>query len=137
MSNPPWLIVRLFFPSKVNIVKMMILKFCGEKEDNLHTNALTGLDHSWILFRSLTRATLNIKCLVRMFAQVVPEEPDRCVYVQVSDASGSMRVTVVREENPFNQSDLLSDECFILDHGKNKMIFVWKGKQTISLAASL
>uniref|UniRef100_A0A8D3E083 Scinderin n=1 Tax=Scophthalmus maximus TaxID=52904 RepID=A0A8D3E083_SCOMX len=51
----------------------------------------------------------------------------------VSDASGSMRVTVVREENPFNQSDLLSDECFILDHGKNKMIFVWKGKQTISL----
>uniref|UniRef100_A0A8D3B432 Scinderin n=1 Tax=Scophthalmus maximus TaxID=52904 RepID=A0A8D3B432_SCOMX len=45
----------------------------------------------------------------------------------VSDASGSMRVTVVREENPFNQSDLLSDECFILDHGKNKMIFVWKG----------
>uniref|UniRef100_A0A3Q4I2K0 Macrophage-capping protein n=1 Tax=Neolamprologus brichardi TaxID=32507 RepID=A0A3Q4I2K0_NEOBR len=45
----------------------------------------------------------------------------------VSDASGSMTVTVVKEENPFLQSDLLSDECFILDHGKNKMIFVWKG----------
>ncbi|XP_060948749.1 adseverin [Limanda limanda] len=45
----------------------------------------------------------------------------------VSDASGSMKVTAVREENPFDQSDLLSDECFILDHGKNKMIFVWKG----------
>uniref|UniRef100_A0A8C4P0G4 Scinderin n=1 Tax=Dicentrarchus labrax TaxID=13489 RepID=A0A8C4P0G4_DICLA len=32
-------------------------------------------------------------------------------------------------ENPFLQSDLLSDECFILDHGKNKMIFVWKGQK--------
>uniref|UniRef100_A0A8C4IQW0 Scinderin n=1 Tax=Dicentrarchus labrax TaxID=13489 RepID=A0A8C4IQW0_DICLA len=47
----------------------------------------------------------------------------------VSDASGSMKVTVVKEENPFLQSDLLSDECFILDHGKNKMIFVWKGQK--------
>ncbi|TNM92619.1 hypothetical protein fugu_018021 [Takifugu bimaculatus] len=45
----------------------------------------------------------------------------------VSDASGSMKVTLVREENPFHQTDLLSDECFILDHGKNKMLFVWKG----------
>lgn len=58
------------------------------------------------------------------------EQPaDFCVlHHQVSDASGSMKVTVVKEENPFLQSDLLSDECFILDHGKNKMIFVWKGK---------
>lgn len=48
-------------------------------------------------------------------------------YFQVSDASGSMKVTLVREENPFHQTDLLSDECFILDHGKNKMLFVWKG----------
>lgn len=45
----------------------------------------------------------------------------------VSDASGSMKVTVVKEENPFVQSDLISEECFILDHGKNNMIFVWKG----------
>ncbi|TKS88771.1 Adseverin Scinderin [Collichthys lucidus] len=45
----------------------------------------------------------------------------------VSDASGSMKVTVVKEENPFLQSDLLSDECFILDHGNNNIIFVWKG----------
>ncbi|KAK9526357.1 hypothetical protein VZT92_015062 [Zoarces viviparus] len=45
----------------------------------------------------------------------------------VSDASGSMKVTVVKQENPFLQSDLLSDECFILDHGGNNMIFVWKG----------
>uniref|UniRef100_A0A674EBK5 Scinderin n=1 Tax=Salmo trutta TaxID=8032 RepID=A0A674EBK5_SALTR len=45
----------------------------------------------------------------------------------VSDASGEMQVTLVSEENPFSQSHLLSDECFILDHGKSKMIFVWKG----------
>ncbi len=43
-----------------------------------------------------------------------------------------MKVTIVKEENPFDQSDLLSDECFILDHGKNKMIFVWKGNQTVA-----
>ncbi|XP_028255029.1 scinderin isoform X2 [Parambassis ranga] len=47
----------------------------------------------------------------------------------VSDASGSMKVNVVKEENPFLQSDLLSEECFILDQGKNRMIFVWKGQK--------
>ncbi|XP_027143130.1 adseverin-like [Larimichthys crocea] len=46
----------------------------------------------------------------------------------VSDASGSMKVTVVKEENPFHQSDLLSDECFILDHGNSNIIYVWKGR---------
>uniref|UniRef100_A0A452V9P8 Scinderin n=1 Tax=Ursus maritimus TaxID=29073 RepID=A0A452V9P8_URSMA len=47
----------------------------------------------------------------------------------VSDASGSMRVTVVAEENPFSMAMLLSEECFILDHGAAKQIFVWKGKK--------
>ncbi|KAK7138857.1 hypothetical protein R3I93_016080 [Phoxinus phoxinus] len=46
----------------------------------------------------------------------------------VSDATGKMQVSLVSEENPFSQSDLLSEECFILDHGKSKMIFVWKGR---------
>ncbi|XP_028927247.1 adseverin isoform X1 [Ornithorhynchus anatinus] len=46
----------------------------------------------------------------------------------VSDASGSMRVTPVAEENPFSRKLLLSEECFILDHGKARQIFVWKGK---------
>uniref|UniRef100_A0A8C1ETY9 Scinderin n=1 Tax=Cyprinus carpio carpio TaxID=630221 RepID=A0A8C1ETY9_CYPCA len=45
----------------------------------------------------------------------------------VSDATGKMKVSLVSDENPFNQSDLLSEECFILDHGKSKIIFVWKG----------
>uniref|UniRef100_A0A8C1K3N6 Scinderin n=1 Tax=Cyprinus carpio TaxID=7962 RepID=A0A8C1K3N6_CYPCA len=47
--------------------------------------------------------------------------------LQVSDATGKMKVSLVSDENPFNQSDLLSEECFILDHGKSKIIFVWKG----------
>lgn len=38
-----------------------------------------------------------------------------------------MKVTLVSEDNPFSQSNLLTGECFILDHGKNKMIYVWKG----------
>ncbi|KAM7323153.1 hypothetical protein ACRRTK_017259 [Alexandromys fortis] len=46
----------------------------------------------------------------------------------VSDASGSMKVTLVAEENPFSMAMLLSEECFILDHGTAKQIFVWKGK---------
>ncbi|KAJ8290637.1 hypothetical protein GJAV_G00015600 [Gymnothorax javanicus] len=46
----------------------------------------------------------------------------------VSDATGTMRVSVVSEENPFSQSLLLSDECFILDYGKSRMVFVWKGR---------
>ncbi|XP_062870523.1 adseverin [Trichomycterus rosablanca] len=46
----------------------------------------------------------------------------------VSDATGKMQVSLISEENPFSQTHLLSDECFILDHGKSKMIFVWKGR---------
>ncbi|KAG9345220.1 hypothetical protein JZ751_009766 [Albula glossodonta] len=46
----------------------------------------------------------------------------------VSDMTGTMQVSLVSEENPFSQSLLLSDECFILDHGQNGMIFVWKGR---------
>ncbi|KAI2664342.1 Gelsolin [Labeo rohita] len=47
---------------------------------------------------------------------------------KVSDASGSMSVTLVADENPFSQSALESTDCFILDHGSNGKIFVWKGK---------
>ncbi|XP_019364042.1 PREDICTED: adseverin [Gavialis gangeticus] len=46
----------------------------------------------------------------------------------VSDASGSMKVSVVAEENPFSRAMLLSEECFILDQGAARKIFVWKGK---------
>uniref|UniRef100_A0A6Q2X982 Scinderin n=1 Tax=Esox lucius TaxID=8010 RepID=A0A6Q2X982_ESOLU len=59
---------------------------------------------------------------------VVEEGSEPLEFIEVSDASGEMQVTLVSEENPFCQSHLLSDECFILDHGKSKMIFVWKGR---------
>uniref|UniRef100_A0A8C4T6P5 Scinderin n=2 Tax=Erpetoichthys calabaricus TaxID=27687 RepID=A0A8C4T6P5_ERPCA len=44
------------------------------------------------------------------------------------NSSGSMQVSMVADENPFPQKLLLSEECFILDHGTNKIIYVWKGK---------
>ncbi|XP_051975842.1 gelsolin-like [Xyrauchen texanus] len=47
---------------------------------------------------------------------------------KVSNASGSISVTLVAEENPFSQSALESTDCFILDHGSSGKIFVWKGK---------
>uniref|UniRef100_A0A8C9YW57 Gelsolin n=1 Tax=Sander lucioperca TaxID=283035 RepID=A0A8C9YW57_SANLU len=47
---------------------------------------------------------------------------------KVSNASGSMAIALVAAENPFAQSALESGDCFILDHGSNGKIFVWKGK---------
>ncbi|GCC23017.1 hypothetical protein chiPu_0001408 [Chiloscyllium punctatum] len=46
----------------------------------------------------------------------------------VSDASGSMKVSLVSAENPFSCDLLLTEECFILDNGADRKIFVWKGK---------
>lgn len=40
-----------------------------------------------------------------------------------------MTITMVAEENPFAQSSLESGDCFILDHGTDGKIFVWKGWQ--------
>nr|XP_019946519.1 PREDICTED: adseverin [Paralichthys olivaceus] len=76
---------------------------------------------------TLTNVSLKSPCHKFRDRTVNIRSETDCRVCQVSDASGSMKVTAVREENPFVQSDLLSDECFILDHGKNKMIFVWKG----------
>ncbi|XP_020369141.2 scinderin [Rhincodon typus] len=47
----------------------------------------------------------------------------------VSDASGSMKVSLVSAENPFSCDLLLTEECFILDNGADRKIFVWKGKK--------
>ncbi|XP_072365237.1 scinderin isoform X1 [Scyliorhinus torazame] len=46
----------------------------------------------------------------------------------VSDASGSMKVSLMSAENPFSCDMLLTEECFILDNGADRKIFVWKGK---------
>uniref|UniRef100_A0A7N8XQI8 Gelsolin n=1 Tax=Mastacembelus armatus TaxID=205130 RepID=A0A7N8XQI8_9TELE len=47
---------------------------------------------------------------------------------KVSNASGGMTIKLVAAENPFTQSALESGDCFILDHGSDGKIFVWKGK---------
>lgn len=46
---------------------------------------------------------------------------------QVSNGAGTMTVSLVADENPFAQGALKSEDCFILDHGKDGKIFVWKG----------
>lgn len=46
---------------------------------------------------------------------------------QVSNGAGTMSVSLVADENPFTQGALKSEDCFILDHGKDGKIFVWKG----------
>lgn len=51
------------------------------------------------------------------------------VLLQVSNGAGNMAVSLVADENPFSQSALSSDDCFILDHGTDGKIFVWKGKR--------
>ncbi|XP_077593091.1 gelsolin a isoform X2 [Stigmatopora nigra] len=48
---------------------------------------------------------------------------------KVSNASGGMTMALVAEENPFPQSALESGDCFILDHGSDGKIYVWKGQQ--------
>ncbi|XP_016011409.2 gelsolin isoform X2 [Rousettus aegyptiacus] len=48
---------------------------------------------------------------------------------KVSNSAGGMSVSLVADENPFAQVVLRSEDCFILDHGKDGKIFVWKGKQ--------
>lgn len=52
--------------------------------------------------------------------------------MQVSNASGAMAVTLIAGENPFSQSALESGDCFILDHGLDGKIFVWKGQCRVS-----
>ncbi|XP_028449467.1 scinderin like b isoform X1 [Perca flavescens] len=45
----------------------------------------------------------------------------------ISDASGSIKVSVVAEASPFKQAMLSPEECYIVDNGVDNNIFVWKG----------
>uniref|UniRef100_A0A8C7M7G8 Macrophage-capping protein n=1 Tax=Oncorhynchus kisutch TaxID=8019 RepID=A0A8C7M7G8_ONCKI len=45
----------------------------------------------------------------------------------ISDAAGSMKVSVVAQTSPFKQEMLSPSECYILDNGSDCKIFVWKG----------
>uniref|UniRef100_A0AAQ6ACQ9 Gelsolin-like domain-containing protein n=1 Tax=Amphiprion ocellaris TaxID=80972 RepID=A0AAQ6ACQ9_AMPOC len=49
------------------------------------------------------------------------------VLYMISDASGSMKVTSVAPSSPFKQAMLSPEECYILDNGVDRNIFVWKG----------
>uniref|UniRef100_A0A8C4MW54 Scinderin n=1 Tax=Equus asinus asinus TaxID=83772 RepID=A0A8C4MW54_EQUAS len=61
--------------------------------------------------------------------QVLVVQPSHNLILEhFSHPQMSSCVTVVAEENPFSMAMLLSEECFILDHGAAKQIFVWKGK---------
>ncbi|KAJ8366200.1 hypothetical protein SKAU_G00150310 [Synaphobranchus kaupii] len=46
----------------------------------------------------------------------------------ISDAAGSMKSTLVAEENPFKQESLSPSECYILDNSRDNKIFLWKGQ---------
>ncbi|XP_008295305.1 scinderin like a [Stegastes partitus] len=46
----------------------------------------------------------------------------------ISDAADSMKTTLVAEKNPFKQNMLSQSECYILDNGADRKVFVWKGK---------
>uniref|UniRef100_A0AAQ5YST0 Gelsolin n=1 Tax=Amphiprion ocellaris TaxID=80972 RepID=A0AAQ5YST0_AMPOC len=59
---------------------------------------------------------------------VCDEGMEREKMLEVSNASGGMTIALVAAENPFAQSALESSDCFILDHGSDGKIFVWKGK---------
>ncbi|XP_010181365.1 PREDICTED: gelsolin, partial [Mesitornis unicolor] len=51
---------------------------------------------------------------------------------KVSNGAGNMAVSLVADENPFSQAALSTDDCFILDHGTDGKIFVWKGRSANS-----
>uniref|UniRef100_A0A8C2AQ78 Scinderin like b n=1 Tax=Cyprinus carpio TaxID=7962 RepID=A0A8C2AQ78_CYPCA len=51
-------------------------------------------------------------------------EPDALIKV---NASGTMKTSVVAQTSPFKQEMLSLDECYILDNGVDKNVFVWKG----------
>ncbi|KAL0966687.1 hypothetical protein UPYG_G00298440 [Umbra pygmaea] len=47
----------------------------------------------------------------------------------ISDASGSMKSSIVAESSPFKQDMLKAEDCFILDNGVDQNVFVWKGSK--------
>ncbi|XP_047662468.1 scinderin like b [Tachysurus fulvidraco] len=47
----------------------------------------------------------------------------------ISDATSTMKTSVVAPSSPFKQEMLSLDDCYILDNGKDGNIFVWKGSK--------
>uniref|UniRef100_A0AAQ5ZIL6 Gelsolin-like domain-containing protein n=1 Tax=Amphiprion ocellaris TaxID=80972 RepID=A0AAQ5ZIL6_AMPOC len=52
-------------------------------------------------------------------------EPEEVL--NISDAAGSMKSTLVADKNPFKQTMLSQNDCYIVDNGADNKLFVWKG----------
>ncbi|XP_072524708.1 scinderin like b [Salminus brasiliensis] len=59
--------------------------------------------------------------------QVDKSNRNKGALYMISDATGSMKTSVVAQSSPFKQAMLSADECYILDNGVDKNVFVWKG----------
>ncbi|XP_028988715.1 gelsolin-like [Betta splendens] len=72
-------------------------------------------------------------------SSIAPSTPDdeqvdasnkrKAALYRISDVTGAMKVQSVAESSPFKQSMLSQDDCYIVDNGVDKNIFVWKGPQ--------
>ncbi|XP_073709554.1 scinderin like b isoform X1 [Misgurnus anguillicaudatus] len=59
--------------------------------------------------------------------QVETSNKKKGALYMISDASGSMKTSVVAQSSPFKQEMLSPNECYILDNGADRNVFVWKG----------
>lgn len=59
--------------------------------------------------------------------QVETSNKKKGALYMISDASGSMKTSVVAQSSPFKQEMLSPNECYILDNGGDRNVFVWKG----------
>uniref|UniRef100_A0AAR2KIK5 Gelsolin n=1 Tax=Pygocentrus nattereri TaxID=42514 RepID=A0AAR2KIK5_PYGNA len=95
-----------------------IYQWCGSKSNRFEKLKAT----------QLAKAIRDNERSGRARVCVCDEGVEREKILELSDASGTMTMALVADENPFSQSALESTDCFILDHGSDGKIFVWKGK---------
>lgn len=48
---------------------------------------------------------------------------------KVSDATGSMVLSLISDQSPFSRTLLQSEDCFVLDNGICGKIYIWKGRK--------
>ncbi|XP_029002252.1 scinderin like a [Betta splendens] len=58
----------------------------------------------------------------------IKNKSNASLYV-ISDAAGSMKTSLVADKPPFKQNMLSKSDCFILDNGADRKVFVWKGPE--------
>lgn len=59
--------------------------------------------------------------------QVDKSNRNKGTLYMISNATGSMKTSVVTQSSPFKQAMLAPEECYILDNGVDSNVFVWKG----------